>query len=68
MVLNQSQEFLGNLSFGATLAQANMIGGLSPLLAVVIFQGNPAALQENKIKYIINDAYTLYSNFYPLIQ
>lgn len=29
MFLNQSQEFIGNLSFGAILTQANTVGPLS---------------------------------------
>lgn len=66
MFLNQSEEFIGEVSCGGILAQANMAGPLAHFWQLWHFK--VAQLQVNKIKYIIHDTHSLCSNFYPLIQ
>lgn len=66
MFLNQSEEFIGQVSFGGILAQVNMAGPLAHFWQ--LWQFKVTQLQVNKIKCIIDDAHPLCSNFYPLIQ
>lgn len=66
MFLNQSEEFMGEVSFGGILAQANMVGHPAHFWQLRHFK--VTQLQVNKIKCIIHDAHPLCSNFYPLIQ
>lgn len=66
MFLNQSEEFIGEDSFGGILAQANIVG--PPAHFQQLWHFKVAKLQVNKVKCIIHDAHPLCSNFYPLIQ
>lgn len=64
--MNQSEDFIGEVSFGGILAHANMVGPFAHFWQ--LWQFKVAQLQVNKIKYIIHDTHSLFSNFYPLIQ